>query len=135
MKWTKRGGFSLAELSLVCLVILVLSSGVSVCSDWLADSARRTATLQEMDTLQNAIILYSQHRRDGALPSNLGVLRFKLSAADSRDGLEKGVYIKKANWTAEESTWVDAWGNPYQYSPGSRTLISSGGGTQLIIRF
>lgn len=131
----RRGGFSLAELSIICLVILVMTSSVIVGFDWCATSARRTATLQDMDVLQNAIILYSQQRRDGSLPANLGVLRHKLSAADSRDGLEKGPYIKKENWTSDESTWVDAWGNPFVYDRSGRTLISSGGGEEILYRF
>ena len=125
----RRAGFSLAELSVVVLVMMILAAGLFLSYDWIRDSAKRSVTLKDLESLQSACRMYMGHKKDGAVPANLGVLLVELPAADSVDGVKKGPYIKKADWTAEESTWVDAWGNPFIYDATARTIKSSGGVT------
>ena len=123
----RRKGFSLAELSIVVLVMMILAAGLFLSYDWIRDSAKRSVTLKDMESLQSAARMYMGHRKDGAVPANLGVLLNELPASDSVDGVKKGPYIKKTEWTSDSSTWVDGWGNPYIYDSSARTIESSGG--------
>lgn len=125
----RRAGFSLAELSVVVLVMMILAAGLFLSYDWIRESAKRSVTLKDLESLQSACRMYMGHKKDGSAPANLGVLLVELPAAESVDGVKKGPYIKKADWTTDESTWVDAWGNPFSYDPTARTIKSTGGVT------
>lgn len=126
-KLARRSGFSLPELSIAILCMMVLASVLYLSYDWIRDSAKRSTTLKDMDTLQNACRLYMGHKKDGAVPATLGVLLEELPQADSVDGVKKGPYIKRKEWTSDPNTWVDGWGNAYVYDPAARTITSSGG--------
>ena len=132
----KRKGFSLPELSIAILCMMILATVLYLSYDWIRDSAKRSTTISDMDSLQNACRMYMGHRKDGAAPATLGALITGLTAAESSDGVAKGNYIKKSDWTAADaSTWVDGWGNAYTYTAATRTITSTGNGTQITVTF
>lgn len=124
----RRSGFSLAEVSIAVLCMMILASGINLSLDWIRDSASRAATQRDLSELHSALTLYSQQHKNGATPASLGTLLDKMPSGLSRDGLEKGPYIKKGGWTSDSSTWIDGWGQPYQYDSTARTLSSTGNG-------
>ena len=124
----RRVGFSLPELSIAILCMMILASVLYLSYVWDRDSAKRSTTIKDLDTLQNACRLYMGHKKDGAVPATLGVLLEELPAGDSVDGVKKGPYVKRKEWVAgDPTTWVDGWGNPYVYDAAARTITSSGG--------
>ena len=135
MRPGRRAGFSLPELSISVLCMMVLAAGLALSLDWIRDSASRAATQRSLSELHAAATLYTQQHKDSAAPASIGTLLDKLPAANSRDGLEKGPYIKKRGWTNDSSTWVDGWGVMYQYDASSKAITSSGNGTPITVRF
>lgn len=127
-KFSRRPGFSLPELSIAILCMMILASVLYLSYDWIRDSAKRSTTIKDLDTLQNACRLYMGHKKDGAAPATLGVLLDEMPSADSVDGVKKGPYVKRKEWVSgDPTTWVDGWGNVYTYDPAGRTITSSGG--------
>ena len=135
MRPGRRGGFSLPELSISVLCMMIMAAGLALSLDWIRDSASRAATQRSLSELHAAATLYTQQHKDSAAPASIGTLLDKLPAANSRDGLEKGPYIKKRGWTNDSSTWVDGWGVMYQYDALTRAITSSGNGTPITVRF
>lgn len=135
MRPGRRSGFSLPELSISVLCMMILASGIAFSLDWIRDSASRAATQRSLSELHAAATLYMQQHKLGVAPASIGTLLEKLPAANSRDGLEKGPYIKKRGWTSSSSTWVDGWGVVYQYDASNRVITSAGNGTPITVRF
>lgn len=115
--------------------MMIMAAGLALSLDWIRDSASRAATQRSLSEMHAAATLYTQQHKLGAAPASIGTLLDKLPAANSRDGLEKGPYIKKRGWTNDSSTWVDGWGVMYQYDASTRAITSSGNGTPITVRF
>ena len=133
---TKRKGFSLPELSITILCMMILATILYLAYDWIQNSAKRSTTMRDMETLQSACLMYAAARSDGAFPTNLGNLVAGLTAAQTVDGLARASFIRKAGWTSVASTCVDAWGTAYVYNAAARTITSTAnGGTALVVNF
>ena len=127
-KLARRSGFSLPELSIAILCMMILASVLYLSYDWIRDSAKRSTTIKDMDALVNAVRIYQGHKKDGQFPATLGDLLVGVSAAESVDGVIKGAYIVRKEWTTgDATTWVDGWGQPYVYDRSARTITSTGG--------
>ena len=132
----KRKGFSLPELSITILCMMILATILYLAYDWIQNSAKRSTTMRDMETLQSACLMYAAARSDGAFPANLGALVTGLTASQTVDGLARASFVRKTGWTATASTAVDGWGNAYTYDAAARTITSTAnGGTPIVVNF
>ena len=124
------------EVSIIILCVTILAFGIGLTLDGIRDSASRAATTRDLSELHAALTLYIAQKNDGLPPATLGILLEQMPSAQSRDGLVKKPYIQKRGWTSDASTWVDGWGNLYQYNSTDRTLSSTGnGGNSILVQF
>ena len=132
----RRKGFSLPELSIVILCMMILSTILYLAYDWIQDSAKRSTTMRDLETLQSACLMYQTAHINGTVPADLGALVTGLTTAQTVDGLARTSFIRKAGWTSDPSTCVDAWGNAYVYDAAARTITSTAnGGTAITVNF
>ena len=132
----KRKGFSLPELSITILCMMVLATILYLAYDKIQESARRSTTMRDMETLQSAVLMYSTAHISGSLPADLGALVSGLTAAQTVDGIARTAFVRKSGWTSDASTCVDAWGNAYVYNASTRTITSTAnGGAAITVSF
>ena len=98
------------------------------------DRVARNNTNSELATLAEACIVYQADNVAGTPPANLGALVTGLTAAQSIDGVAKGTYVTKTTWTNDPASFVDGWGNAYQYSTAARTITSTNNGNTAIVK-
>ena len=139
-----RGGFTLIEIVIIIVTLGILAAvAVPKFAD-MANSAKVNATKQEMMSLKKAIVgdpsavaggEYIDRGFEGDIgnpPSQLSDLVQKPDSLALYNPLTRlgwnGPYIDGAN----NDYLTDAWGNAYVYQPGSRRLISTGGGADTI---
>jgi len=140
-----RGGFTLIEIVIIIVTLGILAAvAVPKFAD-MANSAKINATKQEMMSLKKAIVgdpsavaggEYIDRGFEGDVgnpPSQLADLTVKPDSLAVYNPLTRlgwnGPYIDDDN----NDYLSDAWSNGYVYQPGSRRLISTGGGTDSIV--
>lgn len=135
-KTKKRKGFTLVELGIVVLVIVILVGAAIAANGFIQESARRTTTKQDLKTLQGGVLLYELQSKNGQPPDNLGQLVSGLAANETIDGEIRKDFVVKANWTSDSDSFVDSWGNKFIYDKSNRTITSTNGGkTSLTVPF
>lgn len=139
-----RGGFTLIEIVIIIVTLGILAAVAIPKFADMANSAKVNATKQEMMSLKKAIVgdpsavaggefIDRGFEGDiGNLPSQLPDLAQKPDSLANYNPLTRlgwnGPYIDRAN----NDYLTDAWGNAYVYQPGSRRIISTGGGADTI---
>lgn len=139
-----QSGFTLIELVMIIVVLGILAAvAVPKFSD-MANSSKINATKQELLSLKQAIIGNPSAVSGGAyidrgfegdvgfVPSRLADLTAKPDSVAVYNPLTRlgwnGPYIDSASGAYD----TDAWGTLYVYQPGSRTVFSTGGGSDTV---
>ena len=141
---TDRGGFTLIEIVIIIVTLGILAAVAVPRFADMANGAKVNATKQEMLSLKKAIVgdpsavsggQHIDRGFEGDLgnpPSQLQDLAVKPDTLAGYDPLTRlgwnGPYIDGAN----NDYLSDAWGNSYVYRPGSRTILSTGGGSDTL---
>lgn len=131
LKMKKRKGFSILELTIYTMgVILFMWLATSKLKD-VYEGFKRDATQQEIHSLAEACQRYETHSVTSLPPASLGDLVTGLTAAQSNDfqaHVDDLIKHPKRTYTSDSSSFVDKWGNQYQYSRSDRTITSTGNG-------
>ena len=130
----KKKGFSMIELAIYIIIISTLMAVGAFAFVGYQDRAKRSVTMDELNTLSQAILTYTADSKTGSLPANLGALITGLTAAQSIDGVAHGQYVTKTGWTSDSTTFIDGWGNAYTYNSGARTISSTNNGGTAIVK-
>lgn len=100
----RRKGFTLMEVLLVLVILVILGSMAGMFIRGAQKRAREDAARAQIGLFENAIEMYELHLQRYPSPSE-GLEGLVQSTGDSRWG---GPYLDKA-------VPMDPWGNPYQY--------------------
>jgi len=139
-----QGGFTLIELVIIIVTLGILAAvAVPKFSD-MANSSRINATRSELTSLKKAIVGDPSAIAGGAyvdrgfegdvgfVPGRLQDLVIRPDTIPYYNPLTRlgwnGPYVDSAN----AAYVTDAWGDAYIYQPGSRQIMSTGGGTDTI---
>lgn len=137
-----RDGFTLIELALIIVIIGIVATIAMRSMQPAVDQSRIDATMEEMETLAQAIVgnkdLVSEGIRSdfgyigdvGALPPNLEAL----VANPGGYATWEGPYVLNDFVENPDDFKRDAWGNEYAYS-GGVAIMSSGNGSPLTKQF
>jgi type II secretory pathway pseudopilin PulG len=136
LKMKKRKGFDLVQLGIWTLAVIILLGVALPRYNDFQERNKRSATRQEARTLAEQCALYAGFAKNSQVPATLGSLVTGLTAAQSNDDLAHANFITKPTFTNDPSSFVDAWGNTYQYNSASRTITSTAnGGTPIVESF
>ena len=114
MNRTNRRGFTLIELLLVIVILAILGGVGAYALFGTRDQAKIDTTLLKIDTLKNAVVLYSSHighypnEEEGGLQALVTLPTF-----EDEDTAKKwaGPYLD-----ASKEPLKDAWGNDFMYT-------------------
>ena len=143
-----KQGYTLIEIITVIILIGIIAAVAIPKFGNFTNSARINATREEMAAIKKAIIgnpsaiaggEYIDRGFEGDVghvPSTLSDLVAKPDSISAYDPITRlgwnGPYLD----SAESNYLRDAWDNNYFYNPLTRTIISTGGGTDtILIRF
>jgi len=139
-----QGGFTLIELVIIIVTLGLLAAvAVPTFSD-MANSSRISATRYELTTLKKAIVgdpgaISGGAYVDRGFEGDVGFVPGRLQDLVIRpDTIPYYNPLTRLGWngpymdSAAASYVTDAWGNAYVYQPGSRQILSTGGGTDTI---
>lgn len=135
----KLKGWSLPEITLGIVIVMLLMAGAFFGFTEYKDNANRATAKQDMRMIKSAIMTYSGLNINSLPPSDLGVLLSNpsLEASEAIDGVDHGAFLEsKRGWGSEASSIRDPWGNPYEYTYDAATregtITSTGGGNKPI---
>ncbi len=144
---SSQSGFTLIELVIVIVTLGIIAAVAVPRFNNLAESSKVTATRKEMHALKRAIVGNPEVVAGGQLidrgfegdvgfvPSSLADLVAKPDTISDYDRLTRlgwnGPYIDSSNGEYSK----DAWGVPYVYDSGARTLKSVGGSDTIAVNF
>ncbi len=137
-------GFTLIEIVIIIVTLGILAAvAVPKFAD-MTNSSKVNATKQELTSLKRAIVGSPEAVAGGEyvdrgfegdvgfVPATLADLAAKPDSVATYDQLTRlgwnGPYIDGSN----SDYLTDAWGDNYVFLPGSRTILSIGGGTDTI---
>ncbi len=126
---SEQKGFTMIEL-LVVMGVLMILFGLAYATglfDSSEDSARRATTLQDLNQIRDAIIIYRNASLTGAFPNALGDLATGLNASQTKDGVARTNLVSPGR-TSDSTTFKDQWNNQITYDKANRKLISTAGG-------
>lgn len=133
LRMRKRKGFSLLELTIYAMAVIVLMLVAVPKLKTVYEGFKRDAVQQEIHSLAEACQRYETYAVTSLPPASLGDLVTGLSAAQSNDGqahVDDLIKNPKKTYT-NAASFVDKWGNAYQYSQSDRTITSTGNGTAI----
>jgi len=109
--WSRRtrmrtGGFTLIELMVVMVILVLLAGGASLYIIKRIEDGRRARAIADIQTLENALQQY--YVDNGAYPTTEEGLQALLTAPSSATNW-RGPYVKL------KGGLLDPWGNEYQY--------------------
>lgn len=105
-----RAGFTLMEVLLVLVILVILGSIVVPLYTGIQGSAETKAARTQVDLLEHTIDMYKLNAKK--LPSSLDDLIQRPS--DLKEDRWAGPYIK------DNKELVDPWDNPYKYTPNGK---------------
>jgi len=139
-----RTGFTLIELVIIIVSLAIIAAVAVPRFADLATGSKVNATRQELADLKKAIVgnpsvsvggEYIDRGFEGDVGFRPGRLQDLVVRPDSVSAYNP---ISRLGWngpyidSAGGDYLKDAWGNDYLYQPGSRTILSTGGGTDTL---
>lgn len=91
---------------------------------------------RDMDAIVSGCQAYQYNSATSSLPTELGQLVSGLDSGQTNDGTTVTNFVEKAGkkWTSDSKSFVDPWGNQYQYDVSNQTITSSHNGKTAIVR-
>ncbi len=143
----RSAGFTLVELVIIIVILgIVAAVAVPRFAD-MADSSRRTATLQEMQSLRRAIVgnpdvVAGGQLIDRGFEGDVGKPPDRLEDLVSRpDSIAPYDPVIRGGWNGPyidgtaASYLNDSWDQTYGYDPAARRIVSNGGGDSIVVVF
>ncbi len=137
-------GFTLIEIVIIIVTLGILAAVAIPKFADMTESSKVNATKQELSSLKKAIVGNPEAVAGGEyidrgfegdvgfVPGTLADLAAKPDSVTTYDQLTRlgwnGPYIDGSN----SDYLTDAWGDNYVFLPGSRTILSTGGGADTI---
>ena len=123
----KREGFSIQEIAIGVIIIIMLSLGTFMIYYPIQDSAKIALMKSDLENIATAATSYTVLNVNGTPPSSLDELATGLTADQSVDGKAKNFLQTNRGCgesTTEGTNMVDPWNNPYVVDPTTRTVTS-----------
>lgn len=136
------GGFTLIELIIIIVSLGIIAAVAVPRFADLATGSKTNATKQELAAIKKAIVgdpsvVSGGQYIDRGFAGDVGFAPGRLEDLVSRpDSVAAYNPVTRLGWNGpyidSAGYLTDAWGNPYVYLPGSRTVLSTGGGSDTI---
>lgn len=138
-RYKARGGI-IWEIIIYAICFLILSAVVVASGAAIINLVKTSQTKSEMSLIAEQCQNYSGLRKDGKLPSSLGILLndTAITASESITGQPYGKFLSNKNSRWAGGQVVDMWDTEYEYTAnadGSGSIISTGSGTSIELDF
>lgn len=142
-RWSERG-YTLIEIVIVIVTLGIIAAVAIPRFADISDSAKETATQEELQTIKQAIVgnpaaVAAGVHVDRGFLGDVGFVPTRLEDLVAKpDSVSVYNPITRLGWngpymdSADGNYLTDAWGNGYVYTPGSRQILSTGGGSDTI---
>ena len=116
----RRKGFSLMEIVMACALIIALSAGAFFGYSQAQQTRKMAQMTNDMEALATACVTYESTNINSLPPDALSDLVTGLTAEESVDNTAHDNFVTSKK--AEDGTFLDPWGQEYQYDAAERTI-------------
>lgn len=124
----RKGAWDPVSISIGIAVVALLIAIALPKYQGFVEDGKRSAVEQEVRLLATQCALYAAKAKSSQPPDHLGELVNGLTQEQSNNNRAHGSFLANLSmnkFTNDPASFVDKWGNPYQYDKTARTVSST----------